>query len=349
MYRSSMKKSELLDALVVAVQEKVLTRSEIEQALHGVWGSTDTPVPSPLPVSNEHSNLPAVLYTIGGIIVLLGITFFVSEHWSEMQTYARVLVTLGAGISFFLSGVLIAQTKSLIRLADSAHLLAGVLIPSGIFVWLTELDIVQTTGVETLVYALLTVFFLVAQRLFHRSIHTAFSLIFGTWAMYAGVSYLLDLAQVFDLVLAGRIIAYLTLSIGVSYLCIGYALRHSLQKLFTPWLYFGGSVALLGAGMFLQGYSPDQYLWWEILYPGILFGAFVLSVRLRSIVMLIVSALYLVGFLVKITFEYFSASMDNASILLVIFGFLVIGIGYLVYHLNQKYIASNVASGEGAS
>ena len=76
----------------------------------------------------EKNTLSQILYLVGGIIIILGIVILIGQHWQGIGSVARVLVTLGMSIVFYISGVLLGQrteatlegTKNLGRLSAVA-------------------------------------------------------------------------------------------------------------------------------------------------------------------------------------------------------------------------------------
>ena len=81
----------------------------------------------------------------------------------------------------------------------------------------------------------------------------------------------------------------------------------------------------------------------SVIYIGLNFGVLFLSVALKSRAMLVIGSLYLMGYILKITAEYFSDSL-GWPISLVIAGFALIAVGYGTFRINQKYIKIDTAS-----
>ena len=98
-------------------------------------------------------------------------------------------------------------------------------------------------------------------------------------------------------------------------------------------------MGFLGAALALGGWSPQQNIFWELIFPGLVFGIIFLSVYLKNKSFLVFGALYLMAYIIKITSEYFSQSL-GWPLALVLAGFMLMGIGYFAFYLNQKYIKS---------
>jgi len=53
------------------------------------------------PKPEAKSLVGRVLAYLGGIFVLAGISVFIAVNWSDMNTAARIIITLGSGIAVF--------------------------------------------------------------------------------------------------------------------------------------------------------------------------------------------------------------------------------------------------------
>jgi uncharacterized membrane protein YGL010W len=93
----------------------------------------------------------------------------------------------------------------------------------------------------------------------------------------------------------------------------------------------------LGAALALGGYAPDANQVWEVLFIGLAFGMMFLSIVLKSRAILIVSSIYLMVYILKITAEYFSETI-GWPLALIVAGFTLIAIGYGTFAINQRYL-----------
>jgi hypothetical protein len=82
----------------------------------------------------------------------------------------------------------------------------------------------------------------------------------------------------------------------------------------------------------------SSWWFWELVFPGLVFGVMFLSVYLRSKAFLTFGSLYLVAYIFKITGEYFAESM-GWPLVLVLTGLGLIAIGYLHFSLKRKYLS----------
>jgi hypothetical protein len=77
---------------------------------------------------------------------------------------------------------------------------------------------------------------------------------------------------------------------------------------------------------------------WDLLYAFLALGAVMLSINLRTTSGLVISAAAIGFYVIHMSSKHFANSIGWAAVLVVI-GFVIIGIGYLTYYLNKKYIA----------
>ena len=75
-----------------------------------------------------------VLGVLGGTFVFAGVGVFIALQWSELNSAARVLVTLGAGLTAFVLAVLGTRDPRFDKAATPLFLAAAVLEPGGMIV-----------------------------------------------------------------------------------------------------------------------------------------------------------------------------------------------------------------------
>lgn len=326
-----MEKETLLTSLRTGLQEGVISRADLELVLSSYGGDQ---------VSSETSktfNLSGVLYYVGGGIAFIGIGIFVGDNWDLLSRALRILLTLGAGLAFFTAASLLESTKLTDRVPEAFHFLGGLLIPGGIFVTLYELGFHGSDFGPGFIFLALALCYGLVAHISRHNLLLAFALCYGILAYFLITEAMASGFVSFDRVdYAG----YRFVGIGASLMVLGYAFRSLFAKVLTPWLYGFGALAVLGGAFALQGFEPNQSVFWEIVYPGLVFGAMFLAIYLRSRAVLILGAAFLVGDIFKLTSEYFQDSL-GWPLMLVLAGFLLIGVGYLTFYLNRKYLKGN--------
>lgn len=325
-----MDKHELLRQISALASQNLLTEEEVLGAVRRKSGGGSH---SPL----EHVKLTEVLYYLGGIIIILGIVILLGQNWELLNSFTRILVTLGSGIAAYIVGILFLQRDYSQKLTIPFFFLSAILLPVGLFVTFHEAGIpTDDAGINTVISGILFATFLASYFLLKRNIFLLFSIIFGTWLFFAFTSFLVAGNPVFD----WRFYAYRALVIGLMFLLLGHSFRNlPRESALTGQLFGFGIFIFLGAALALGGWEPTQSALWELLFPGIVFAVIFLSIPLKSKSFLIIGALYLMAYIIKITSEYFSQSF-GWPLSLVVLGFLLIGIGYASFHLNRKYLSA---------
>lgn len=324
-----MEKTLLLESLRNSLRDGSIT----EQELRSLLGETG--VTTAAEANSDHRvMLSDVLYYVGGGIVFIGIGIFAANHWEDMGSAMRIFVTLGLGIASFISAVLLTKSGKMDRLPDALHLVAGLLIPGGVFVTLDELGFRGGSWGPGLIFLGFTLLYLLAYLLYRRGVLALFGVLYGTFA-----TLLLSSAVIGDLPLfsGDKFAAYRILGIGAAYLFLAYGLVETKLRSLAWWLYGFGALAVLASALWLSGWKPEQSMFWELSYPLLVFGAMFISTKLKSRAMLFFGAVFLVGYIFKITGEYFQDSL-SWPLLLILAGFLLMGVGYLTFYLNKRYL-----------
>jgi hypothetical protein len=131
------------------------------------------------------------------------------------------------------------------------------------------------------------------------------------------------------------------LIIGISHLCLGQFLRNTKDgKHVSILVLLIGSLEMLGALFsftFAKGILGQVF---EMIYPGIILASMMLSVYRKTRSLLVISALFTIAYLVRISVVYFADSL-GWPLILVIIGLVFIGLGYLVYNLNNRFLTTS--------
>jgi len=175
-----------------------------------------------------------------------------------------------------------------------------------------------------------------AYAVIHRNVLLTFAFIFGTWFFFAVTDYMVRGAPTLD---EWQFVNYRILFVGLAYLLLGHSFAGSDREVLTGWLYGTGVIGFLGAGLALGDWKPQQNVFWEAVYPGLVFGIIFVSTHVKSRILLVFGSLALGVYLSKITAEYFSDSLGWAFSLVLV-GFLLMGVAYLAVRVNRRYVAT---------
>lgn len=322
-----MGKQELLAQVSQLASTKTISKKELLDAYEkGLGGSL------------RHFSLSHILYYVGGFIVLLGIGVLLWQNWDSLSVATRILVTFGTSIAAYVVAVLLSRYDHLDEVSQAFHIISAFTLPVGLFIIFDNAGLqIDTPATQSLVSAILLLAYLASLWVFHRNIFIVFSVLAATWLYYSFASFLTEDYQG-GLLTISEFYEYLTLIAGAAWVALGYSFAQTAKRGMSDWLYGLGTAGFLGAAMALGGWAPEQNSFWEVIFPGIAFGAIFLSIYLKSRVLLVLSVLYLMAYILKLTSEYFSENLGWA-LALVIVGFVLIGLGYGAFWLNKKYLS----------
>jgi len=333
-------KEEVLQAVRELANLKVISQEELLGAYQQGVGvpSIDAPVVTGL---TKKLTIADILYYIGGGIVFIGIAILIFQNWEILGVPARIMSTLGVGVAAYLAGLLFGRNEKMTGVSVAFFLISALVLPIGIAVTYFSAGIdVDTIGFQVQISAILLVVYLLSRFVFRHTVFTLFSIIYGTWLYYVLTEYMLQgSGPVFE---DWKFFAYRTLLAGIVYILIGYWLdqRKDEESHLSGFLYSFGVLGFLGSALALGGYNPEQNVFWEIIFPGLVFAVLFLSVHLKSRSFLVFGTLFLMGYILKITAEYFTEGM-GWPLSLVIAGLALIAVGYMSFRLNEKYIKAN--------
>jgi hypothetical protein len=267
--------------------------------------------------------LTRLLAYLGGVFVFAGLGIFIATQWEEMNSAARVVVTLGSGLAAFAMAFIATKDERFGAAATPLNLIAAILQPLGILVALDE----YSTGGDWHYASLLAAGVLLAQQLlvFYATSRTALlfnALVFG--AIFTAT--LLDLLGVADYVIA--------LTVGASLLCLAVGIhktRHAAITVF--WYAFATALALWGLFDGVQGTSV------EVLFLGAACGMVYLSTAVRSRSVLVVATVAILGYIGYYTEEHF-VDVAGWPLALMAFGFVMLALSAVAVTINRRYIRS---------
>ncbi|MEI6528434.1 MAG: DUF2157 domain-containing protein [bacterium] len=339
-----MDKENLLKEIKSAIETGLISTSDLEAVSFQTRGSL---------TSNEDNTvvkklgLSEVFYFIGGLVVLIGLIILVAQNWQSFPLALKVLITLGMGIGFYVSAFLLSKTENLNKLGVIFYFLSAVLIPFGYFVlFADQVNASNATFFDILVPALCLLQFGITQMVTRKNIFTLFNVVFCTWLFFAITNPMINASfgETFQL--------YRAFFVGITYLFIGYFLKMS-GRMFSGYLNFFGTVAVLGSGFILNVMAspagnacigcvgaPQASAIWTLLYPILVVATIILGVtKIKSSSFLFVGTIAMIAYIIRITGQYFTDTI-GWPIALIFLGIVIMGLGYLAFYLNQKYIKS---------
>ena len=293
---------------------------------------------APLKKEESSKNLIHVFYAIGAIIAIIGVGILVAQKWDERRFAGRVLVTLGISVVIYLAGLTLRKPEQRV-ISQIMFIIAAALAPLGSFVLLKEAHIDFDWVTQLSTACVLAVLFGVALVISKRNILLLVTIAFLTWAYYTFIMKVFGF-DYYD----SNILQWAGMLLGASYLFVGYGFKslwpatsesdekekNSIQHV----LYGFGALGILSSGISIGGL-------FDLIFIAFIFAAFYGSVYLKSRAMLIFGALFLMAHIIKITSKYFLDSV-GWPVALIVIGFLVIGVGYMTFYLNKRFISRRI-------
>ncbi|MFA7302490.1 MAG: DUF2157 domain-containing protein [Candidatus Paceibacterota bacterium] len=328
-----MDKQQVIEFITRQLQEGVISKEEVAGLLGGVAPAVGAPV---VAAEVSQRNLIHTFYTIGGIIVFAGVGILVGQNWDDIGFAGRVLVTLGISLLAYVLALL-ARGPEQRNLSQLLFALSAGLAPLGTYVLLDGGGVDFTSGVQCVAALVLAVTFGAAYFASRRNLLVVVVALYASWAYYAFIVRAFDVTP-FD---AADLFKWATMLLGIAYVLVGYGyLAQSSaplsredkdEKRVQNFFYTYGTLGVLGAGISFGGV-------FDIFYIALIFAAFYGSVYVKSRAMLGLGALFLIAHIINLTSQYFVDSI-GWPVALIAIGFLIIGVGYLAFYLNKRFVS----------
>jgi len=333
-----MEKEKLLEEISQGLREGVVSREELLGFL-GFDGSSlqAMGIEDKKEEKRKRSlSVTEILYYLGGVVIVLGIVFFFAQIWAEMDSFFRIVVTLGLGMIFAFFGTVFLKTRPDVglNLGTIFHFVGGVLIPSGMLVVLSEFNWIDRDWSVTFALGVAAFFYLLLDAKLKHPILTFFTLVLGTLASYGLIG---ETVRVLDVgyETENTIFEYFAVAVGVFYLFTSFKFREGRNKSLLSFInFFGSAMALVALFLLAMDYG-----FWLLIFPFLALGSMFLSTVLKSRGILINSTLALLSFMSYVTGKYFADSI-GWPISLIFLGFVFIGLGFVSISVNKKYLKS---------
>jgi hypothetical protein len=322
-------KEEILQYIRKLAEQKVITREELIEAYDfGSGIKKDI-------ILKKQLSFAHILSYIGGAIVFLGISILVLQNWSTLGFVTKVLTTLGSGIAAYLVGLIFSRDERTQIFSSAFYLIFALTTPIGLSIIFDKVGFdVSSYDSQSLISFIMFLTFLLSFIFFRKNVFAFFGILFGTWLFFSLTSWMVEDSLLFD---DWNFYMYRLLVIGIAYILIGYSFSKNEHAPLSGFLYNFGILGVLGSTLALGGWGPaDKSEFWELIYPGIVFGALYLSVQIKSKAFLIWGTIFLIIYILKITLEYFSVGL-GWPLALVVIGLTIIGAGYISFSIKNKY------------
>ena len=307
-------KSEAIEQILQIARLHGLTPADIETA----FKTSDQAGTEP-----SASLLGRILGYLGGTFIFAGLGIFIAMNWDTMNTAARIIITLGSGITVFIMALVASSDDRYVRVKTPLFLIAAALQPVGIMVAIDEFS----TAGDWHYASLLTAAMMGFQQgvVFWQKRDTALlftSLVFVLWFFAVA----LDLLNVHDDLIS------LVLGAATVSFCIG--LERTPYKTINPFWYLLGSV-----GFFAGLFELIEHSAIEIVFLAVACGGVFLSTWVRSRTLLFTSTAAILAYIGYFTAEHFQDSL-GWPLVLILLGLIFIALSTLAIRINKRYISA---------
>ena len=265
-----------------------------------------------------------ILGYLGGIFIFAGLGVFIALNWDVMNSAARIIITLGSGITAFIMAIVASTDERYASVRTPLYLIAAALQPVGLLVAIDEFS----SGGDWHNAALLTAGIMSFQQavVFWQKRDTTLlftTLVFALW--FFGVA--LDLVNVED-ELNALILGASTLSF-----CIG--IERTRHQGMTPFWYLAGSI------LFFHGlFELVQRTTFELVFLAIACAGVFLSTWVRSRTLLFACTIAILAYIGYFTAEHFQDSLGWPLVLIVL-GLAFVVLSAIAMRINKRYIKNH--------
>jgi len=270
------------------------------------------------------SLLGRILGYLGGTFIFAGLAVFIALNWDVMNSAARIIITLGSGITAFIMAIVASADERYARVRTPLYLIAAALQPVGLLVAIDEFS----SGGSWHYAALLTAGIMGFQQaaVFWQKRDTTLlftTLLFVLW--FFGVA--LDLVNVDDDLVA--------LILGASTLSFCIGLERTRHRGMTPFWYLAGSI------LFFHGlFELVQRTAFELVFLAVACAGVFLSTWVRSRTLLFVCTIAILAYISYFTAEHFQDSLGWPLVLIVL-GMVFIALSAMAMRINRRYISNS--------
>ena len=328
----------LLDQITQSAKMQELTLEQVIQAYKAgdpTGNQQAEIIPELASKKSYRFNLSTLATYIGGAIIFLGITFVVGVNWSSYSSVLQILLTLGLGLAFYLLACLINyRFPKYSFLANSTHLVGGLLIPIGVLVFLSlsKSSTLDANLILGLCFGALGIMYLLSDWVFKKGLPiliatSYFSISF--WGFYSLIVSRFDASQ-----LPFRITAIVGFFWGAIYLLLALSLWDKRRRWFSELCLVGGSYIVFISGFWLVE-SIRYGRITEIIYGIIFVPFFILASKIHSRWLLLLTTFGTLVWLIYLNSRYFLGRV-NFGVGLIVSGLIIILGSLGAIELNKR-------------
>lgn len=326
-------REQLLQAIEQGLSDQVISKPDLENILYHTPNTVEQAAPPKSDVS-----ITDVLFYLAGIIFFAALMTMVSQVGDD-SLGLQLLISLGAGLTFWAAAYALARqpapTDTKAGLLNSLLLTGSLSVIAGGLILTFDLskNLAESAG---LVYAVTFVILATAHWLFDRILRNAMLIVFSLMLFVAAFPAAME-----GLLAPGKppvdvwgvvaIVTGLLLAYGGKLVSVSATGRGSFKDSFESVAAF-----IVLAVIYQMEFVSHIGLLWELLLPFVIYLAFFVSIKRRSTQFLLTGSLFLVLFLITISFKYFSGL--GAVFSLILSACSILATAFVALGINKKYI-----------
>lgn len=304
-------KHQALQQIITLMKAEQITLDDLSKAL------------SQVSTADEKSGIMRVLAYLGGLFIITGISVYITTHWSDLNSFSRVLVTAGIGFGIFLLGIIACYNERLKGAIVPLFIIAALLETSGLFVYLYEYFQHSNNWQPAclFVFGILLVQYSLTFWGLKQPVLMFFVLAFSANFLFALLSWL----NMSD--------SLASITVGLFILGLTRYLDKTPYNGANPFWYLIGSLIFLGSLFCWLQYKP-----YEFMYVLIACLMVYISIWVKSRMLLLISTLSIFFYIGYFTEKYFVNSI-GWPLALIGLGLVLIALSAAAFRLNKYYIS----------
>lgn len=348
-------KQKLLDDVAQALADQTISRQDLESLLPPMPGSVinepaeasamTQPISVESPAKDEAKpkngvGVIEILFYLAGIILFAALMTMVTQL-GENALASKLVVSVGAGLMFWTGAYVLAkqavQNDTKQGLINSMLLTGSLSVIAGVFIATIELlGDGNDEPSSALIYAAILAALGAAHAAFDRLLRNPILAVFGLILFVASfptaiTGILADAGMPPDVWGLVAIITGGLLAFGGRILASSAEGREDYKGSFES---IAGFIIL--ASIYTLGFNSYYPVFWQLILPFTIYTAFFISIKRRSKQFLLTGSLFLVLFLITISFKYFQGL--GAAFSLVLSAFSILGTAFVASNINKKYL-----------
>ena len=167
-----MDKKNLIKHIQSLASQKAITKDELVSAF-------DAGVTNGVPEDeSRQAGISHILYYVGAAIVFIGISVLIWQNWTSLNSVARIISTLGAGIAAYIAAVFLSQEERFEVTSRAFYFISALVMPLGLHVTFHIAGVdTYSHGAQSVISGILLVTFFLSYVFNRKTVFLLFNII----------------------------------------------------------------------------------------------------------------------------------------------------------------------------